>query len=351
MKDLPSTATGTFYISEGDFSITQKAVVNGQASFKLSELIDYLPLSLVGDHEFTAVYDDGENIYAKSIQVAFVDYKISPQEDAISLGETEVFKVTLPSNVNGYIHVYEDDEEVASSEVVNGIATITLTGLSLGFHEFGFEFNSNDYYLDDYATVVVSPKKITTVTNAYIGADNFFTVTLPGDAKGLLSVEVKNLKTGKRTWIEAKYTNGKAVIPASKLGAGNYAIIDFCIEDKKYGDYYYPDLPTYREGAIYAKINVAYPKVTLNKITTLKRTKGSVTLKVTLGKVNGKYLSGKQITFKFNTKTYKVYTDKKGVAKVTVGKSVYKNFSVGKKVTYQATYFKKTVKYTLKITR
>ena len=349
LKDLPSTATGTFYISEGDFQLAQKTVVNGQASFKLSELIDNLPLYLVGDHDFNAVYDDGENIYTKSIHVTIVEYKIILQSDNICMGENAVFKFILPSDVDGSINVYENEEFVASKEVSEGVAIITLSGLSLGSHDFWFEFSNDNFYLDDYATVVVAPKKITTVNNAYIGADNFFSVSLPGNANGLLSVEVKNLKTRKITTIDVKYTNGKAVVPASKLSAGNYAIIDFCIEDKKYGDYYYVDLPTYKEDAIYTKFNVVYPKFSLNKITTLKRTKSSLTLKATLGKVNGKYLKGKQITFKFNTKTYKVNTNSKGVAKITISKSLYKNFKAGKKISYQATYFKKTVKYTLKI--
>ena len=57
----------------------------------------------------------------------------------------------------------------------------------------------------------------------------------------------------------------------------------------------------------------------------------------------------KKITFKFKGKTYKARTDKKGVAKVTIKKSVLKKLKVGKKVTYQATYLKDTVKKSVKV--
>jgi hypothetical protein len=65
----------------------------------------------------------------------------------------------------------------------------------------------------------------------------------------------------------------------------------------------------------------------------------------------GKYLKGKTITFKFNGKKYKVKTSKKGVAKLTIKKSVLNKIKVGKKVTYKATYLKATVKKTAKVKR
>ena len=63
----------------------------------------------------------------------------------------------------------------------------------------------------------------------------------------------------------------------------------------------------------------------------------------------GKYLENKKITFKFNGKKYVAKTNKKGVAKVTIKSKVLKKLKVGKKVTYQATYLKDTVKNTAKI--
>ena len=72
-------------------------------------------------------------------------------------------------------------------------------------------------------------------------------------------------------------------------------------------------------------------------------------MQATLGKVNGKYLKNKKITFKFNGKKYTAKTNKKGVAKVTIKSSVLKKLKIGKKVTYQATYSKDTVKKSVKV--
>ena len=88
--------------------------------------------------------------------------------------------------------------------------------------------------------------------------------------------------------------------------------------------------------------------VTLKKITPRKSAK-KLTLQTTLAKVNGKYLKGKTMTFKFNGKTFKAKTNKKGIAKYTIKSNVLKKLKMGKKITYQATYLKDTIKKTVKV--
>jgi len=85
------------------------------------------------------------------------------------------------------------------------------------------------------------------------------------------------------------------------------------------------------------------------KTLTVKKSAKQLILQASLAKVNKKYLKSKLITFKFNGKTYKAKTNSKGVAKVTIKSSVLKKLKAGKKITYQATYLKDTVKKSVKV--
>ena len=100
-------------------------------------------------------------------------------------------------------------------------------------------------------------------------------------------------------------------------------------------------------GGTNSKCVFNYLKLTLKKVTVKKSAKKLVlTAKLTKGKT---LIKGKKITFKFKGKTYKAKTNKKGIAKVTIKKSVLKKLKVGKKVKYQAKYGKLTKKVTVKV--
>lgn len=103
----------------------------------------------------------------------------------------------------------------------------------------------------------------------------------------------------------------------------------------------------YRNASV--KNNVVVKHIVALKSATVKKSAKKLVLTASLAKVNGKYLKNKKITFIFNGKTYKSNTNSKGIAKVTIKSSVLKKLKAGKKVSYQATYLKDTVKRTAKI--
>ena len=105
----------------------------------------------------------------------------------------------------------------------------------------------------------------------------------------------------------------------------------------------------YRNASV--KNKVAVKHLLALKSATVKKSAKKLVLTASLAKVNGKYLKNKKITFKFNGKTYKSNTNSKGIAKVTIKSSVLKKLKIGKKVSYQATYLKDTVKRTAKVLR
>ena len=79
-----------------------------------------------------------------------------------------------------------------------------------------------------------------------------------------------------------------------------------------------------------------------------KKSAKSIKIKVTLKKVNKKYLKNKKVYLKFNKKTFKAKTNKKGVVTFTIKKNVYSKLKVGKKYAYQVIYIKDKVTKSIK---
>ncbi|PWB87997.1 Ig-like domain repeat protein [Methanobrevibacter thaueri] len=81
----------------------------------------------------------------------------------------------------------------------------------------------------------------------------------------------------------------------------------------------------------------------------VKKSAKTAKIKVTLKKVNNKYLKGKTLKLKINKKTLKAKTNKKGVATFKLSKSILKKLKKAKKYTYTVTYQKDSIKKSLMV--
>ena len=168
------------------------------------------------------------------------------------------------------------------------------------------------------------------------GQNPVFKVNVPNDAGGAISVLING-----KEYISSYFTKtGSLEIPG--LADGKYTAIVTYSGDYKYSTVSKTITFTKTSKSSKTKISLKLSKVTV------KKSAKKLVIKATL-KINGKVVKGKKITFKFNKKTYKAQTNKKGVAKVTIKKSVLKKLKVGKKVKCQASYGKTTVKQTVKV--
>ena len=327
--NLPDDATGTvtMTIAGKDYDVE---IVNGVAELTLPDLgsgeYPYV-IKYSGDEKYSAFSVDGSLNQTSSDESP----KINPEITVPELKDGG--KIELPSDAKGTITLTVDGKDYVF-EVVNGIADVKLPDLANGAHEYAITYSGDDKYspFAQASSMVVERPVVITAANLKVtySAGSYCTMTVENDA-GIACADAKvDVRiNGKLFKTLATDSNGKCKFKVSNA-PGSYK------------------LNISSQSASIIKTLTVKHLLTLKSVTVKKSAKKLV-LTATLGKINKKYLKNKKITFKFNGKKYTAKTDKKGVAKVTIKSDVLKKLKVGKKVTYQATYSKDTVKKTVKI--
>lgn len=321
---------------------------------------------------------------------------------------TDAF-LKLPEGAKGNLTVYVDDEFYGTEAITDGIAKIHLD-LNVGYHKIAASYDGNDYDIENITKTIEIIPKISYPKRITEGEDKYLTFEMESNYNGTVKIYNQGWNTvpitnGKATFSlkKLKYEDEIGTTISIAFEKENYTFkemydipielpVNFIAEDVTM---YYGDAKTFSVKVIdtngntakyknvqikigtktntvqtdkkgFAKINLentpgtyaitvsykgykaTYKLVVKHLITlkaaTVKKSAKSLTLQSTLK--NTKAISGKQITFKFKTKIYKAKTNKNGIAKVTVPKSVLKTLKVGEKVTYQAIYLKDIVKKT-----
>ncbi|WP_405292832.1 hypothetical protein [Methanobrevibacter sp.] len=289
----------------------------------------------------------------------------------MALGETQWVSINLPSSYSGTLKLYKakligdpedqnyvkDGSAIASVNLVDGKAEIPISGLSKGEHDFIYEYENGKYvYSDDFYVLVKDNTDgiSATVSPTDIEVGNSVAVQITGP---------KNLTRSFEVYVDGRY-NGRV-----KLSNANTMSVVLTTPGKHYikvlYDYedwedYHWDKDVFYSNTFVVTVNAKpsapvsppAPKTQVTKLTLkkvkVKNSAKKLTLSATL-KINGKPAKGKVLTFKFNKKTLKAKTNKKGVAKVKIKGKLLQKLKVGKKVTYQVKYGKTVKKLTAKV--
>ncbi|WP_405283132.1 Ig-like domain repeat protein [Methanobrevibacter sp.] len=366
---LPSDATGTVTLTVNgkDYNFDVK---NGKANVKLPELAngDYpYTITYSGDSKYSSFVDSGS---LKVENTVVVDNRTSENKTDSNATEPTVkpdvvippldkpssdgsVTVKLPSDATGKVTLTINGKDY-SYLVENGVANVIIPNLGDGNYPYTITYSGDSKYSSftntgslkvDKTTVTpvdnqtnTTSQENTTVDNSKIVASNkkvtyatgkYYTIKVYGkDGQLANGVEVVIIVKGK-TFKTLTTKDGVAKFKITQK-PGTYKMTISALNKNV------------------TKTLTVKHLVTLKSVT-VKRSAKKLVLQATLGKVNGKYLKNKKITFKFNGKKYTAKTNKKGVAKVTIKSSILKKLKVGKKVTYQATYLKDTVKKTVKV--
>lgn len=317
------------------------------ASEKTTQLNIYsdsvnLPASLqTGTHNVVLNYlKNGASNPKSANKLATFKYLPNIIAPDVSVGETAYFvvqhlpkssgTVTVSERVNGVTSV------LATTSFSGGMAKIPISRLSKGAHTLDFKMiiNGVTYNMDEEINVKDNtPGFSAGISAAKITVGKSVTVTLKGpatsDTTGSIYVDGKKVK-------ELPFTGNvmKDVISGLKVGKHQVKVL-YSYHNKFFSK-------TFTVNVVKQTISLKLAKATV------KKSAKKLVLKATL-KIDKKAAKSKKVTFKFKGKKYVAKTNKKGVAKVTVKKAVLKKLKVGKKVKYQASYGKKTVKKTAKV--
>ena len=303
----------------------EAVIDNNKASVTVSGLT-------VGEYDVVAKYV-GNDYYKESVnstgfKVLKVDIPVG--DETIVIPESgEEYSISLPADATGTLTVTVDGIDY-TCDVVNGKASVNVPKLSGGSHNITVAYSGDSRYspIIKTSTVTVPVVKLTGYDLSMLyTSGKYYKIRLTKDSKGFANQTVKIVINGK-TYTRTTDVNG-------------YASVKISLPPKTY-------TVTAVYGELKAKNKVVVKTIITAKNINAKRSAKTVKVSVTLKKVNGKYLKNKKVTLKFNKKTFKVKTNKKGVATFTIKNSVYKKLKTGKKYTYQVTYLKNTVKKTIK---
>jgi hypothetical protein len=229
----------------------------------------------------------------------------------------------LPSDANGDLVVYVDGKYFGSKKFVNGYAEVKIGSIGLGNHEILAMYNGSDYNVANQSESSYVAAKIIFDYQFTAGENKYITVKVPKTNKGYVVFEIN----GKKHKVNVK--DGIAKFSLKNLKAGEYEI-----NMEYYGDDGLNDLYNW------AYVTVKKAKF---KVISAQATFKGVNVKIKLLTKKGKILAGKWVTVKFNGKTYKLKTNKKGI--LTFKKSMkLKNKKCTLKIYYMGAKLTKKLK-------
>jgi hypothetical protein len=331
---LPKDAEGKLIVEDSDLGILlSKSLVNGSVCLSFADLG-------IGSYSLRIYYDGSDyDVEDKSWSVDV--YPIISMPKVMKAGNKEYITFEMNKDAKGTFVVNGDGNEY-SADVKNGIAKIPLSGFEYGEYDFYIEYidENGDSILtwDDYSIEIqpVKPRLVVNKINKMNYLDGKTLVITVYDANGRLAEEDECVEVYIGSHYYELFTNSKGVAKLKiTVPPGKYKIK---------ANYEYED------GVVHIPTKTLYVKKTL-KLNTIKVKKSAkkLVLKATL-KHGKKAIKNKKITFKFNGKKIgTVKTNKKGVAQITVKPKFYNKLKVGKKIKYQATYVKETVKISVKV--
>ena len=324
--DLPASANGNLEVYVDGKLYKSSKLVNGKASIKLDGFscgLHNISLNYTGNDFEVENISTFIDIYPKIISPIHIKY-----------GEDKYITVQVSKDTKGKI-IFTVENKKYTVPIKDGKARLSLKSLKIGEYYIDVDFVGDDGYCCfdyTYVEVLAHKIKIKGAKNLAIKytSNKYYKVKVYNKYNKLAKGVIVRFKVGKKTFKVKTNKYGVAKLKLSRFAPKKYKITI-----------------TYKGTKVTKRLTVKHI-LKLNKANVRKYAR-KVTLTASLKKVNGKYPKGKTIKFKFNKKTYKAKTNKKGIAKISIKRKDLRKLKTGKKITFKASYLKDIAKRTVKV--
>ena len=322
--ELPNDGTGNLTLMIENITSKTVELSDGKASISF-------PTDHVGKYTYHVYYDGNYELYNRTNESIMICPIYSYSNNIVSInGDLNSEGTLYIKSYNFNEHAYDN---IAIVNVSNGKALFDMTELLEEIEdrksaeiEYISKNNESAYWYETFNPINPDIKITARDLTVYYNDVATFKAIIYKNNQILKGTSNASIRIESKTYA-ANVING-VLSKQIKLTPGTYKV-----------------KITYKKASVSKKITVKHI-VTL-KTVKVKKSSKKLILQATLKNKNP--IKNKQVTFKFNGKTYKAKTNSKGIAKVTVKANVLKKLKVGKKITYQATYGKDTVKKTVKV--
>ena len=320
--ELPDDATGNITIVLGKNNFTTDILTSSEISMK----------GFIEGDNIISIYYSGDNKYVnKSIEriITAEKVEISLNNNLIlnqpSGNDVASFTVNLPSDAKGNLTININGKNHTQSVKDNNI--IKLENLLPGSYEAVIYYSGdNKFHPTNINCSFVISKPILSTQDLFITytSNKMYQIKITRGGKAMTGQTVKlNI-------------NGK--IKTVKTDKNGYASVKIKLPPKSK-----PYTVTASYLGVTVKNKITVKSLIVAKNLKVKKTSKKIKIRITLKKVDGKYLKGKKVSLKFKGKTYNVKTNKKGVVTFTIKNNIVKKLKIGKKYFYQVSYLKDTL--------
>lgn len=341
--DVGNVTVEIRYPGEVDFKFYKSV------SQKNGDVIVSLPSDKIGRYEFRAYYQGSFNVENITGNIIIRPAVISNPSE-INFGDNGKISVSINNDTNAILVIYVSGIPIAEINLneTNAISINDLNEKIKAFYKLNYQvykedylilgakvYTENDVFEYDYMTLVHFDNKIVGLKNInmYYSSSQYINLKIY-DVYGKLvpKGQIVKIHIGKFSFN----------VKTNALG-----VVKFKIPTKIVPRSYHVSVK-YKDAIKTATLKIKHAVIL--KTVKVKKSAKRLVLQATL-KHGKSLLKGKIVYFKFNGKTFKMKTNKYGVAKVTIKKTILKKLKVGKKITYQASYLKDTVKRSAKVRR